>query len=201
MATLKISVPKLHCERKTDLFGTDEVYVATIVTTGKLTDLNGDDTLPNIVYAGVSPVNEGFKKSTIKALDLVKGNAKSISVDLGDAEAFAVAFALYEKDSGNVYESLQQTFTELPDFSNPTFSQIIKDLLEKIDGVSIENLLDFLLGTVAVVFKELKKDDLITADSFSHAVDDPKIEFPKEFQDLRGMGGKYNLQLALRIEQ
>lgn len=200
MATLNISVPKLHCERKTDLFGADEVYVATIVTAGKLTDLNENGTLPQIVYAGVSPLNKGFKKSTIQALDLEKGNAKSISVDLGDAEAFAVAFALYEKDSGDVYESLQHTFTELPDLQNPTFSEILKELLEKIDGFSVDKLLDFLLGAIAIVFKKLKKDDLIGAESFAHAIDDPKIEFPKEFQDLRGMGGKYNIQLALKVE-
>lgn len=200
MATLKISIPKLQCERKTDLFGTDEVYVATIVTTGKLTDLNEDGTLPNIAYASVSPVNEGFKKSTIKALDLGKGIAKSISVDLGEAEAFAVAFALYEKDSGDVYDSLQQTFTELPDFQNPTFFGVLKDLLDEISGISMDELLDFLLGAVATVFKELKKDDIIGAESFSHAINDPKIAFPKEFQGLRGMGGKYNIQLALKVE-
>lgn len=201
MATLSISVPKLHCERKTDLFGADEVYVAVIVTTGKLIDLQSENgSLLNIAYAGVSPINRGFRRSTIKEVVLTEDNGKSISVDLGDAEVFSVAFGLYEKDSGELYESLKENLTELPDIENPTFIGFIQNLLSNIEDISVIDVHKVLLGAVSWIFRSLRRDDIIGSDSFSYHVNDPDIVFPREFQGLRGMGGKYNIQFALEIE-
>ncbi len=201
MATLRIAVPKLHCERKTDLFGADEVYVAIIVTTGKLSDLESENgSLVKIAHAGVSPVNRGFRRSVIKEITLTENDGKSISVDLGDAEVFSVAFGLYEKDSGELYESLRENLSALPNVENPTFRGFIQNILNVLGDITDFDLHKVLLSAVSWVFKSLRRDDIIGSDSFSYQVNDPDIVFPREFQGLRGMGGKYNIQFAMEIE-
>lgn len=201
MSTLRISVPKLHCERKTDLFGTDEVYLALIVYTAKLSEVNNPEPSPGrIAFAGVSPLNTGFRRSVIKELVLTDAGDNYIDVDLHDADAFAISFGLFEKDNGQLYEELKQGMLIIPSISNPSLSSIFQSIIDQVSGATVDEFKKILLSVATLLFRELRRDDLIGMDSFTYAINDSTINFDREFQGLRGMGGKYNVQFRLRLD-
>lgn len=53
MTKIKITVPKVHCVKRNDLFGKDEIFMAILVSTAKPTD---EALEPEILFSGVSNI-------------------------------------------------------------------------------------------------------------------------------------------------
>ncbi|HMY42599.1 MAG TPA: hypothetical protein PLW92_06045 [Chitinophagales bacterium] len=51
MTKIKITVPKVHCVKRNDLFGKDEIFMAILVSTAKPTD---EALEPQILFWAVS---------------------------------------------------------------------------------------------------------------------------------------------------
>lgn len=210
MANLKITVPKIHCKKKQDWITPDKVYLAFLVVNGKdVTNNNVEEQVDGKINALISPVNSPIRKGKIQKFDLGNGIGESVSVDIEDSEAFSVIFGLYEKDSGDAYDQINESFensfpdnfTNLPEPNSPGFSNIVQIVLEELPtGISADKILDFLFGVGKKVFGKFRKDDIIGNGNFSHKIDDPNLNFTREFHDLKMNGSEYNLQIKVEVE-
>lgn len=191
MTKIKISVPKVHCVKKNDFLNKDKVYLVVIVTTVTA------DSIPKIVFSGISGVSQKFKKGEIKVLNL--GTAWTF--DVKDDEVFNLSFGLYEYDNGDVYEKFQDKITEIVTTDGMNYVDVIeeiwKNLKDKVTSLNTANLLTMLPDVGLKILQNLRKDDLLGKRTFGYKGNDPNIEFVPEF-DLTDAESFYKIQIELK---
>ncbi len=204
---------KIHCTRTTRELGKDEIYFVLLVVAGKMEEGKFVKASKNALFGEVSEIQKKVKKGQAWRPEL-----NDIEVDLGDAEAFSVALALYERDNADIYEELKKGVEKVIDpdafdwnaVTEEAQKEIIQDVNENnktdfndvksaINGLPNINILvisGFLFGLALKLFKHLRQDDLlgVNVDSFSPQSED--FGFPQIYQ-FNKFRGRYEVVMQV----
>lgn len=196
---VKIELSKIQCTRTTRELGKDEIYFAILVVAGKMENGEFVKSDQNALTGKVSEVKTKVQKGMAWRPEL-----NDIIIDLGDAEAFSVVLALYERDNAKLYEELQkgvEKSLELDSFdwnattdeakaeiimdindNNKTDFKDLKSAVKKLPNLTVVAISGFLLGLAMKLFKHFRQDDLLGVNVESFHPQNENFGFPQTYQ-------------------
>ncbi len=110
---VRIAVPQIRCRRVTHpKTSADEIYLAYFVSLGKPTGDKTGGFIKRHVAKCVSSVEMHVEKNSVWTPVGIKGETETpemvTEIDMGDAQALFVVFALYEQDDGGLYRRIKE---------------------------------------------------------------------------------------------
>jgi hypothetical protein len=189
---LQIEIESIKCKRTTREWSKDEVYFLLLVASAKK---NGNYVVPigQPVYGKVSEVKKEFDSDSLPW----RPSLNNIEIDIENAEAMAVTFALYEKDNGSLYEQLQKKANGVISADEYEFPKI---KIPKNKPEEKSDWIEIILAALNVVIslvKHWKKDDLIGQKEIPLEKSNVD-EFSRPFE-LIGNRGKYQINLKFKL--
>jgi hypothetical protein len=202
---LRVKVQKIYCQRTTIELGADEIYFAAFVAAAK--ESNGQ-ILPigNPLHKHVSEVKTGVRKGVIP-----RDQDFEFTVDIEDATAFAISFALYEKDNGQLYNQLQDGDVneiiapgsmEWPEeLQLPDDAEGLAEMAGNVSQLNWAKIAKVLLKVFKKAYTFFRQDDKLGEFEILSKTDIPAHEqnVPMEF-NIRKMRGKYDISISFSIE-
>jgi hypothetical protein len=209
----KIEVNKIHCERTSNEWFADEIYFGILVVSA---DVQNNEIHANDAAASLAKVSELRKK--VKKGEAWKPEVNSFEVEVPDEGAFMMMLALYEKDDGENYEAMKNSFEafstpEKLDWGNVLKSAIggvlkkeneenelgVTDIAELV-GMATGSwklvLAKVLFGAGKEIWKHLKKDDLLGIYEDVFDLNEASDLLPREV-DFRLMRSKYKMSFQV----
>lgn len=189
-AKLKISINRIKCLRTTAEINSDEIYYAIYFFTGKKNidnDVIRESTAKEVRVSDVM-------NNVVRSLAWRPNPSEQI-FDLADADAFGFLFMLVEKDDAIMYNKLKNgdIAAEFERFD-------IFDLIR--DGKIPKNWADWvsvIVKALTLIFKKVKADDMIDAEPFGYALDDPRLAL-KDLHTVRLKKGFATYEVDLQFE-
>ncbi len=208
MAKINIKVPYIRCEKDTNGIGKDEIYLAVNVLAMRMKDNE------IIISNAEKPISFFLSPIETKVFPSKFWTpfAQDLTVDIGNANALFVQFALYEQDDARLYAQMKEEHRMLsPDSFN--WNAIIEKATEIVMGYIPTNppekpkeplTLDMWLPVVfevgKQVFKHFRQDDLLGADSFKAAMSQEEKFGPRNLL-FTGQGARYHVAVEINKVQ
>ena len=187
---LKVSVNCIKCLRTTAEIDADEIYYALYFFSGKA----GKKSEPIISSKAIEVRVSDIMDNVVRSLAWRPNPSEQI-FELGDADAFGFLFVLVEKDDAAMYDKLKNG-NVAAEFEKLNILDFIKDTKRPkgwADWVPI------IVKAVVTIFKKVKADDMIDAEPFGYALDDPRLAL-REVHTIRLKNGFATYEVDLQFE-
>jgi hypothetical protein len=191
---LKVSINRIKCLRTTAEIDADEIYYALYFFSGKAGKKNEPLVSTKAIDVRVSDIMDNVVRSLAW-----RPNPNEQVFELGDADAFGFLFVLVEKDDATMYNNLKSG-NVAAEFEKLDILDFIKNT-KRPKGWS--DWVPIIVKALVTIFKKVKADDMIDAEPFGYALDDPRLML-NEVHTIRLKNGfatyEVDLQFALVSE-